>query len=86
MALLTTINGVPLYSTVGEAVAWGASRGLTGTHTHEYQGQIGYMGGATHTQATANPGADADQDFSPNNAAPTIPTMNSSAGGGTGGY
>ena len=54
MALLTRINDRPLYSTVQEATAWATSRGLTGFHTHTYQGQIGYMGGATHSQATSS--------------------------------
>ena len=50
MALLTTINGIPLYSTVQEALAYAAANGLTGYHTHTYLGQIGYMGGATLTR------------------------------------
>ena len=53
MPLLTTINNIPLYSTIQEAVAWASSNGLTGYHTHEYQGQIGYMGGATHIEAVS---------------------------------
>jgi hypothetical protein len=46
--ILTTIDGIPLYSTVQEAVQWASSRGLTGYHTHIYQGQTGYMGGSNH--------------------------------------
>jgi len=52
MSLLTNIDGVPLYSTIQEATAWGASYGLTGYHTHIYQGQTGYMGGNNHAQST----------------------------------
>ena len=52
MAILTTISGIPLFSTVEEALAWAQQNGLSGYHTHSYQGQIGYMGGQTHTQAT----------------------------------
>tara|TARA_R100000700_G_C3125343_1_gene112680 strand:- start:189 stop:419 length:231 start_codon:yes stop_codon:yes gene_type:complete len=48
MSILTTIDGVPLFSTSTEALAWGAQRGLSGYHTHSYQGQTGYMGGLTH--------------------------------------
>jgi len=49
--ILTTIDGIPLYSTVEEALQWGGNRGLTGYHTHDYQGQIGYMGGVSHSTA-----------------------------------
>ena len=51
MAVLTMIGGVPLYSTVAEALAYAAANGLSGYHTHVYQGQVGYMGGATHGAA-----------------------------------
>ena len=68
MALLTTIGGQPLYSTTQEAIAWGASRGLTGFHTHTYQGQVGYMGGATHGAAT-------------NTSNNNLPSARSSSGG-----
>ena len=51
MALLTTINDIPLWSTLSEALAWGASRGLSGSHTHNYNGQAGYMAGENHIQA-----------------------------------
>ncbi len=54
MAILTTINGIPLFSTQQEATSWGASRGLVGFHTHQYQGQTGYMGGIDHSQALTN--------------------------------
>ena len=56
MSVLTTIGGVPLFSTSEEAVAWATSRGLQGTHTHVYQGQTGYMGGATHNEAASTLG------------------------------
>ena len=46
--ILTSIDGVPLYSTIQEAVQWASSRGLAGYHTHIYQGQTGYMGGSSH--------------------------------------
>ena len=49
--ILTTIDGVPLYSTVEEALQWASNRGLTGYHTHVYQGQTGYMGGFDHSNA-----------------------------------
>ena len=40
MSLLTYISGVPLFSTLIEAIEWGENRGLTGYHTHDYEGQI----------------------------------------------
>ena len=52
MAIITTMNGVPLFDNIGEALVYGAARGLSGYHTHIFQGQLGYMGGATHAQAT----------------------------------
>ena len=48
--IITTIDGIPLFSTVAEALAWASSNGLTGYHIHVYQGQTGYMGGFSHGQ------------------------------------
>tara|TARA_R100000306_G_C4256374_1_gene83018 strand:+ start:237 stop:467 length:231 start_codon:yes stop_codon:yes gene_type:complete len=76
MAVLTTIAGVPLYSTIQEAVAWANAQGLSGYHTHGWQGQTGYMGGSSHSAAT--------QALSP--TMPTVTTTSSSGGGGGGGY
>ena len=56
MSVLTTIGGIPLFSTSAEAESWASARGLQGTHTHVYQGQTGYMGGATHNQAASTLG------------------------------
>ena len=53
MPVLTTISGIPLYTTPQEALQWAAANGLQGYHTHTYQGTIGYMGGATHGQAAS---------------------------------
>ena len=54
--ILTTIDRIPLYYTIQEAVQWASSRGLTGYHTHIYQGQTGYMGGSSHNSvATSTP-------------------------------
>jgi hypothetical protein len=74
MSLLTTIGGVPLYSTIKEAIQWAVARGLGTYHTHEFEGQIGYMGGKDHAQAT-NPSA-------PTTTTTTTTTTTSSSGGG----
>tara|TARA_R110002020_G_scaffold13584_7_gene48795 strand:- start:3607 stop:3822 length:216 start_codon:yes stop_codon:yes gene_type:complete len=54
MSILTTIGGMPLFSTAQEALQWALSRGLQGYHTHIFNGQTGYMGGATHGQAASS--------------------------------
>ena len=51
MAVLTTIDGIPLFSSPQEAVNWANNNGLSGYHTHDYQGTIGYMGGIDHNNA-----------------------------------
>jgi len=79
MSLLTTIGGVPLYSTIEEAMKWAIVRGLGGYHTHEFESQTGYMGGKDHAQAT-NPSA------STSNTTSTSTSSSSSGGGGGGGY
>ena len=73
MSLLTTIGDVPLYSTIDEAIRWAVARGLGSYHTHEFEGQTGYMGGTNHEQAT-------------NPSAPTTTTTNTSSSSSGGGY
>lgn len=58
MAELTRIDGIPVYTTLAEALAYGVSNGLTGYHTHEVNGVTGYMAGSTHAQATSSNGVD----------------------------
>ena len=48
MSLITLIDNLPLYSTIEDAIAWGESLGINGTHTHVFQGQTGYMAGSNH--------------------------------------
>ena len=67
MSVLTSINGIPLFSTLQEALNWGSSNGLVGYHTHVYNGQTGYMGGANHTTAVNT--------TSPQQSTPTITTQ-----------
>jgi hypothetical protein len=54
MAILTTINKIPLFSTIQEALAWAWQNNLDGYHTHKFEGKVGYMGGYTHSQAAPN--------------------------------
>jgi len=55
MSVIGNIAGIPLFTTIQEALAWAASKGLSGYHAHNLQGQRGYMGGANHLQATGMP-------------------------------
>ena len=74
MAVLTTIAGVPLFTTVQEALNWAALNNCSGYHTHNHQGQQGFMGCTNHLQASGMP---------LNSNAPT--TGSSNGGGTTGG-
>ena len=78
MSVITSIAGVPLFTTVREALAWAAANRLSGYHTHNFQGQVGYMGGANHLQATGLPA-------NSNVPAPTMSNNTSSSGGSSGG-
>ena len=49
MGLLKKIGGIPLYSTVQEAITWAERNGLKGAHIHRFDGIFGYMGGASHS-------------------------------------
>ena len=71
MSVLTTIAGIPLFSTTQEAIAWARGNGLSGFHTHGWQGQTGYMGGSSHSAAT--------QTITPTTT-PTTTTMTSGNG------
>lgn len=50
MPILTYIDDIPLFTSKSEAIAWGATSSprLIGYHTHEYEGQTGYMAGRFH--------------------------------------
>ena len=76
MPIITTIAGIPLFTTIAEALAWAAANGLSGYHTHSIQGQTGYMGGASHILATGMPA---------NSNAPIPPRSNTSGSGSSGG-
>jgi len=79
MAVLTTIAGVPLFTTVQEALNWAAGNNCSGYHTHNHQGQQGFMGCTNHLQASGMP-------LNSNAPAPppqsNTPSISSSGGGG----
>ena len=80
MSVLTTIDGIPLFSDSNSASVWGRQFGLSGFHTHTFQGRTGYMSGPDHaTTVTA---------FKPSPVTPTVTrtTTTSGSGGGGGGY
>ncbi len=52
--ILTNIDGIPLFSTPQEALDWASQNNVQGYHTHFYNGQTGYMGGATHAAAVSS--------------------------------
>jgi len=86
MSVITTINGIPLFSTRREALAWAAANGLSGYHTHVYQNKTGYMGGATHSQATSPRTTTSTPTRTTTTPTSTPSTSSSSSGGGGGGY
>jgi hypothetical protein len=55
MSIIGSIAGVPLFTTVQEALAWASANGLSGYHVHNLNGQQGYMGGINHQQASGMP-------------------------------
>ena len=93
---ITTIDGIPLFATVEQALAYGATAGLEGYHTHMYRGRLGFMAGASHGLATGeysgtgSPGTDVS--YSDSDSETYTPPGGSggggtstSGGGGTGG-
>ena len=87
MAVIGNINGIPLFTTVQEALVWGQANGLSGYHMHTLQGVTGYMGGSTHSQAR-NPAPASNPTQTPQSSRLTArtPNVNRSSGGGGGGY
>lgn len=79
MAVLTNIDGIPLFSTVEEALVYAQQNGLVGYHVHTHQGQIGYMGGATHGAASSSSAGFQEE-------IPTPATSVSNTGSSGGGY
>ena len=81
MSIITNISGIPLFSTRQEALAWARANGLSGYHTHTYQGQTGYMGGATHNQAIS-PTTTTSPRPTPLTSTTTSSTPSTNSGGG----
>ena len=81
MALIQVIDGVPAYSTIQEALSYGATYNISGYHTHVVSGQTAYMAGTTHDEITSIFRLGTQPASSP-----TPQTMNSGSGGSGGGY
>ena len=86
MSILTMIDGVPLFSTISEALAYGSSRSLSGYHTMLHDGQNGYMAGASHASALGTIAAQSQPQATPTTTIPPTTTTTTSSGGGGGGY
>ena len=80
MPVLTTISGIPLFSTPQEALSWATANGLSGYHTHMFNGQVGYMGGSSHSHATQRSNVS-----TPQQPQTTSPPQGGSSGGNGGG-
>jgi len=51
MAVITRMNGIPLFSSIQEALQWGRFNRLKGGyHVHYWEGEKGYMGGNNHSE------------------------------------
>ena len=50
MSILAKIDGRPLFNSKWKAERWGKKFGITGTHTHVYKEQIGWMAGESHNE------------------------------------
>jgi len=54
VSVIVNIMGIPLFTTVEEALSWAAANGLSGYHVHNHQNIRGYMGGVNHATAVSN--------------------------------
>tara|TARA_R100001443_G_scaffold53660_1_gene65285 strand:+ start:81 stop:356 length:276 start_codon:yes stop_codon:yes gene_type:complete len=53
MSLVKIIDGVPTYSTIQEALDYGATYNISGYHVHIVNGQTTYMAGTSHDEITS---------------------------------
>ena len=69
--LIGAIDDIPVFATQAEAEAWGASKSISGYHTHTYNGLTTYMAGTTHAdiQSSGYSGGRGVRDIKVNNAA-----------------
>tara|TARA_R100000306_G_C4247324_1_gene78703 strand:+ start:215 stop:466 length:252 start_codon:yes stop_codon:yes gene_type:complete len=81
MSILTRIDGIPVFTERSRAISWGQQYNLNGVHTHTFQGQTGYMAGASHSVAVA---AVTGGVINPITTIPN-PTIGGGGGGGGGG-
>jgi len=51
MAVITRIDGIPLFSSIREALRWNRFNSIKGGyHIHYWEGRKGYMGGNNHLE------------------------------------
>ena len=50
MAIVSRMNGIPLFSNFQEAVIWGNKMGVEGVHNHFVNNRTVYMAGINHDQ------------------------------------
>ena len=92
--ILTTIDGIPLYSTAAEAIAHANRIGIQGYHEHTFRGRTGYMAGVSHSEISrvspSLPSAIQPQSQTPNiqttTTTSTSSTPTNTGSGGGGGY
>ena len=86
--ILTTIDGIPLYSTTVEAIAHANRIGIQGYHEHTFRGRIGYMAGVNHSEISrvspSLPSAIQPQSVAPNIQTTTTTTTTPVNTGGSG--
>lgn len=83
--ILTTIDGMPLYSTSPEAVAHAIRIGLQGYHTHVFRGRTGYMAGVNHQSITRRSQRNNTTTVIPATQPNVATTSGNTAGSGSGG-
>ena len=88
MSLIQVIDGVPAYSTIEEALSYGATYGISGYHTHTVQGQTIYMAGTTHDEITSifRLSTQPISATTPRTTSSSSGSSGSSSSGGGGGY
>jgi len=86
MSLITSIDGIPLFTTIQEALQWASENGYQGYHTHIYQGQVGYMGGQNHANVTNPQSTNLNVPNISTGSVTSVSTSSTSSGGGGGGY